>query len=318
MPKADGIQANLVCNGMSLNEYPTASSAPNTVFCESTPGQAFEVVYTGPRTPSDCIVKLLCDGVRVKGTAFRRHENLSQTIRGIYSPTDDTKLMPFKFTNIELCEEDDSHPEQIVKNLGTVSLEFFHCILGRSKKGGKDPVQSLASNSKFSERNKKASMIPHTISLGESITVPKRSVKSSTHKQMDEKPYLRFVWQYRSRGMLITAGVIPRPISPLPDVGPPNPSVTLEDSESSLVQVPEPRVKERKPSICVNRGGDIITGPSTRQDTKPNIKPKTSSGKSVVIDLCDDDNQPIWQFSSASRYQTCEDRVGDSSSHSTW
>lgn len=310
MPNANGIQANLVCNGVPLTEYPSASSAPNTVFCESRPGQTFEVAYTGPRTSSDCVVRLFCDGVRVNGSAFHRHDRLTKTIRGIYSPNDDTKIMPFKFTNIELCEEDDSHPEQIVKNLGTVSLEFFHCILGPSKKRGKETVRSLASNTKFSERNKKASMIPHTISLGESIPVPKRSLTGYSHKQMDSEPYLRFVWHYRSRGMLMTAGVIPRSISPLSDIQVLTSSGTLEDSEARSGQVPEPRIKERKPIIDLD--GDVDNGPTVRREMKPEVKPKTDDSKPVVIDLCDDDDdQPIVICSSLENPITLDDDDDD-------
>ncbi|EGG08453.1 uncharacterized protein MELLADRAFT_104850 [Melampsora larici-populina 98AG31] len=230
MPHADGIQANIISNGTPLAEYPSPTTAPNTVFCESTP------------------------------------------------------------------EEDDSHPEQIVKNLGTVSLEFFHCRLGPQKPSGKSFVPSVASTSKFSERNKKASMIPHTIGLGESTIASKaRSSTSYANCQIESTPYLRFVWQYRSRSMLITAGLIPRPPSPLPDL------------RLSMPPRPRPQNHESRPvqgqasSLGTNGNDQVSCGPSTKTtqgEIKPDVKPKTIVSKSVVIDLCDDDDRPMVSFSS--------------------
>ncbi|EGF97558.1 uncharacterized protein MELLADRAFT_118672 [Melampsora larici-populina 98AG31] len=156
MPQANGVQANLICNGIPLTEYPGLSSDPNTVLCESTPGQTFEVEFLGPEAPSDCVVKLYCDGVCMDSYVYPRNQLMKATFRGIYLPNDDATLLPFKFANVELCEEDDSHPEQIVKNLGTVSLEAFRCTLGPRKPNSDSVIPAVASNSKFSERNKKA------------------------------------------------------------------------------------------------------------------------------------------------------------------
>ncbi|EGG08464.1 uncharacterized protein MELLADRAFT_61749 [Melampsora larici-populina 98AG31] len=260
MPHVDGIQANLISSGIPLMEYPNVSSAPNNVFCESQPGQTFEVEFSGPERPSDCVVHLYCDGVFMSGYAFPRRRRIKSTFRGVYLPGDDAALLPFKFANVELCEEDDSHPEQIVKNLGTVAIEFFHCTLGPPKPSGRSTIPSVASNNKFSERNKKASMIPHTIGLGESLPAPtKRSSISHDPSQIDPTPYVRFVWQYRSRSMLITSGLIPRPTSQLLDIRISTPPpLTHQDDEEA------------------------------HKETKPDIKPKASGTKPVVIDLCDD------------------------------
>lgn len=263
MPQANGIHASLVCDGTPLTEYPNPSLGPNTVFCQSTPGQNFKVEFSGPEAPSDCIAHLYCDGVYMDGYAFPRDRQIKSTFHGIYLPNDDTKLLPFEFANVELCEEDDSHPEQIVKNLGTVSIELFHCILGASKPANPSIIPSVASNNKFSERNKKASMIPHTIGLGGSIPAStKRTSTARSTRKIDPTPYLRFVWQYRSRNMLITAGVIPRPASPLPNI---------------RISTPPP-VTHQDDDLHVEACKDI----------KPDIKPKSSGSKPVVIDLCDD------------------------------
>ncbi|EGG07395.1 uncharacterized protein MELLADRAFT_62720 [Melampsora larici-populina 98AG31] len=294
MPQANGIQVNLICNGTPLTEYPKPSSTPNIVFCESTPGQTFQVQLLGPKATSDCLIKLYCDGVYIKSCSYPRRECLSKTFQGIYAPNDPTKLMPFKFSNIELSEEDQNHSEQIVKNLGTVSLEFFHCKFGlisktnKTKKNSIKSIPSLASANKFSERNKKASMIPHTISLGDPITVDRSgSSTSRPRKQIDSTPYLRFVWHYRSRNLLTTAGLIPQPATPLPDIQRPRPtSVAHRNDETRAVQGQKARVKEAK-------------------ETKPDIKPKasgsklkTSGSQSVVIDLCDGDDETTSFFSS--------------------
>lgn len=292
MPQVNGIQVNLICNGIPLTEYPKPSSTPNVVYCESTPGQTFQVQLLGPKARSDCLIKLYCDGVYMKSCSYPRRECLSKTFQGVYAPDDPTKLMPFKFSNIELCEEDDSHSEQIVKNLGTISLEFFHCKFGSlkiktTKTKPHKPIPSLASTHKFSERNKKASMIPHTISLGDPITVHQsESSRSRSRKQVDTSPYLRFVWHYRSRNLMTTAGLIPRPANPLPDVHRPRIStVACLTDKSRPVQGQKALVKEAK-------------------EPKADIKPKASGselkrsdGEPIVIDLCDE-NKPISFFSS--------------------
>lgn len=163
MPQANDLQAQLICNGTPLAEYPVPSAAPNTVFCESTPGQTFEVKLSGSVAHFDRALYLYCDGVLMDGCAIHRYYPLEKTFHGIYLQNDFTKLMPFKFSKIELCEEDDSHPEEIVKNLGTVSLEIVRCTFGQTQPCYQAFVPSVASNDKFSERNKKASMIPHTV-----------------------------------------------------------------------------------------------------------------------------------------------------------
>ncbi|KAH9818636.1 hypothetical protein DFH28DRAFT_1080561 [Melampsora americana] len=281
MPQVNGIQANLICNGIPLTEYPKPSSTPNIVFCESIPDQTFQVRLSGPKAPSDCFIRLYCDGVHMKSCSYPRRECLSITFQGIRVTDDDTKMMPFKFSTIELCEEDDSHSEQIIKNLGTVSLEFFHCKFGPLEKIKKTKsMPSLASTAKFSERHKKASMIPHTISLGQAITTNKsQSSTSRPRQQMDLSPYLRFVWHYRSRDLLTIAGLIPRPANPLPEIQLPIlPPLTCHNNEPGPAQGSTPRVK-------------------AAQETKPDIKPKTSGSKPktsgsqpVVIDLCDEVN----------------------------
>ncbi|KAH9810026.1 hypothetical protein DFH28DRAFT_1111254 [Melampsora americana] len=277
MPQANGIQANLISDGIPLTEYPSTST-PSTVFCESKPGQTFVVKFSGPQAPSDCVVHLYCDGVYMDGFAIPRHSPIRSTFLGIYLPNDDTKLMPFKFANVELCEEDDSHTEQIVKNLGTVSMEVINCTLGPSIPSTTSKIPSVASKNKFSERNKKASMIPHTIGLGASLPAStKRPPTSRSLLHIDPTPYVRFVWQYRSRGMLITSGLIPRPASPLPDIQLSRPPVITHENDEPRPELgQEPRVdvpKDTKPDIKPKLGG---------------IKPKISGIKPVVIDLCDD------------------------------
>lgn len=284
MPQANGLRANLICNGIPLAEYPVPSAPPNTVFCESTPGQTFEVNFSGPMAPFDHVIYLYCDGVLMDSCAISRYTPLSKTFHGIYLQNDFTKLMPFKFSKIELCEEDDSHPEQIVKNLGTISLELYRCTFGHLLTSHQTYIPLVASKDKFSERNKKASMIPHTVGLGESTTAPiPRSTTVAHLLQRDPIPYQRFIWQYRSRNMLITAGIIPRPVIPLPDIRPSTSSSSPRQNNNSLA-----------PSYHETAG--MTPGPSsnkTHREPKPDIKPKTSAGKSVVIDLCDDDDRPI-------------------------
>ncbi|EGF97114.1 uncharacterized protein MELLADRAFT_114582, partial [Melampsora larici-populina 98AG31] len=158
MPQANDLQANLICNGTPLAEYPVPSAAPNTVFCESTPGQTFHVKLSGSRALFDRVVYLYCDGVLMDSYAIHRHQLPAITFHGIYLQNDFTKIMPFKFSKIELCEEDNSHPEEIIKNLGTVSLELVHCTLGHTLPCYQSFIPSVASKDKFSERNKKASI----------------------------------------------------------------------------------------------------------------------------------------------------------------
>ncbi|EGG11721.1 uncharacterized protein MELLADRAFT_90883 [Melampsora larici-populina 98AG31] len=275
MPQSNDVQANLICNGIPLTEYTNPANWPFTVFCESTPDQTFQVKLSGPKSHYDCIVRLYCDGVLISSFVYPRHVcSFESTFHGIYLPGDDTKLMPFKFSKIELSEEDDSHPEQIAKNLGTVSVEFFRCTLGPQRPSNNGFVPSLASTSKLSERNKQASMIPHIIGLGQSTSAPiNRSSIAYSTREVHSTPYLRFVWKYRSRSMLISAGFIPPTVSPLP-----LPDIQLQSP---------PRLTSQ-------------SGPSsdlTRQETKPEVKPKTSASKSLVIDLCDD-KQPTKSFSS--------------------
>lgn len=292
MPEAEGIQANLICNGSAVTEYPTSSASPCTVWCESTPGHTFEVQVNGPKATTDCSVQLYCDGVHMKSYAILRRTSLTTTFHGIYLPDDYTKLLPFKFADLGLCEEDDSHPEQIVKNLGTVSLKLFHCKYSEMKLNYKSSIPSVASNNKFSERNKKASMIPHTISLGESITAPKpQSSTYYTVLEIDDQPFLQFVWQYRSRSMLITAGVIPRPPSPTPDIRAPTPpSPAHQNDEPRALQAQESRVTEHGTSLDVGGSSHMTPGPSakTQLDSKPDMKPRISGIETVVIDLCDE------------------------------
>lgn len=61
-----------------------------------------------------------------------------------------------------LTEEEDGHGETIVKSLGTVALELTRCVFGQRVLRNYVPP-TLASKEKFCERNKKASMIPHTV-----------------------------------------------------------------------------------------------------------------------------------------------------------
>ncbi|KAH9810028.1 hypothetical protein DFH28DRAFT_903636 [Melampsora americana] len=286
MPEANGIRASLICDGSPLTEYPHPSSAPYTVFCESTTDKTFQVQLSGPETTSDLIIELWCDGVNMKSYAFPQNLSLELTFHGLYLPNDGTKLLPFKFSNIELCEEEDSHPDQIVKNLGTVSVQLFRCKFGSLRPKSVTSLPTVASTNKFSERNKKTSMIPHTISLGESTTAPRpRSTMTRETRQVDPKPYLQFVWHYRSRNMLISAGVIPPPVSPLLHFQRPTPTITHQKKQARPIQVPKPRVEEW---ISIDEG---VSGPSSNT-THPNIKsgvtPLASGGKPVVIDLCND------------------------------
>lgn len=165
MPEAKGIRASLICDGSPLNEYPCSSSAPCTVWCESSPGQTFVVELDGPIATSDYSIMLYCDGVFMKSYAIPRHTSLSSTFQGLYLPDDGTKLLPFTFANIELCEEvdQDSHSDQIVKNLGTVSVELFHCNFGNIRPNTNTSLPTVASTNKFSERKITTSKIPHII-----------------------------------------------------------------------------------------------------------------------------------------------------------
>ncbi|EGG08455.1 uncharacterized protein MELLADRAFT_61742 [Melampsora larici-populina 98AG31] len=282
MPQANGIEANLICDGSPLTEYPSGDFAPNTVFCQSTPGQTFEVKVSGPEACSDRTVRLYCDGVFMDGYVFLRGCRVDVTFHGIYLPNDGTRLMPFKFTNIELSEEDDSHSDRIFENLGTVSVELTHCIMGSSEQiPEKTPIPCVASSKKISERNKKASMIPHTISLGASIIAPEPDTTAySFYLQRDPTPHLRFVWQYRSRDLLIADGHIPRPANPIPDI-------LLLTTPPITRQRDEPRPadgqglgssKSREPALPPGRSSNV------HLNTLPGIQPNTSGTEPVMIE----------------------------------
>ncbi|EGG08463.1 uncharacterized protein MELLADRAFT_61748 [Melampsora larici-populina 98AG31] len=318
MPEANGIRASLICEGSPLTEYPYSSSAPCTAWCESSPGQTFVVELNGPIATSDYSIMLYCDGVFMKSYAIPCHTSLSSTFQGLYLPEDGTKLLPFTFANIELCEEVDSHPDQIVKNLGTVSVELFYCNFGNIRPNTNTSLPTVASTIKFSERDMRTSMIPHIIrsatpptdfdhqvtlfrhleladsnldrSLGESTTAPRlRSTVTWEVHQVDPIPCLRFVWQYRPRDFLITAGVIPRDVSDHP-----TPPVTHKNNEARSVQVSEPRVKER---CGINAGGDMVPGPSSntnQSEVKPEVKLQKSGSKPVVIDIRNDQETSVF------------------------
>ncbi|EGF98354.1 uncharacterized protein MELLADRAFT_69379 [Melampsora larici-populina 98AG31] len=277
MPWANGIQANIICNGKRLPEYRSPNSAPNTVFCKSIADQTFQVKFSGGMEPGDYIVDLYCDGVFMDGRAYPDSKQLRSTFYGIY--LDDTKLMPFKFSNSELSEEDDSHSEDILENLGTVSLEFYHCSLGKAKPDLQQDIPSLASLIKFCERYKEAIMLPHTISLDELTIAPKpQPSKSATIRQMNPEPFLRFVWIYMSRKMLIAADLLPRSASPLPSL-----------------------FKDRDYQIITEHSHD-----TTEQEIEPSDKPKTSGSKPVVINLCEDHQTTVF-FSSVEEPILIED-----------
>lgn len=104
MPTSQGLRASLVSNDVPITEYPTKDALTTTVYCESVPDQIFAVKLNGCHPEGfDFKVVLRLDGVIVDSWGCYRHRPVSLDIRGIYSANDRSKIMPFKFANINLC-----------------------------------------------------------------------------------------------------------------------------------------------------------------------------------------------------------------------
>ncbi|KAI8449836.1 hypothetical protein BY996DRAFT_7439018 [Phakopsora pachyrhizi] len=132
----------------------------------------------------------------------------------------------------ELCND-----ERVMQSLGTIRIDIHRCRLGKSTKtkprdssdrgrgrnrgsskghqradqrGSGEAKEIRTSNQmKFSEQSKKV-MLSHTAGLGDALPVEgvTRSKFKRDVEQKDEHPFLRFIFNYKSRSLLEAEGII--------------------------------------------------------------------------------------------------------------
>ncbi|KAH9467235.1 hypothetical protein Pst134EB_002258 [Puccinia striiformis f. sp. tritici] len=272
---------------------PTTGTIQEIVTIESQEASPFEIVldvksnaysllnppttgsesHSGKLTPDDYIFETYLDGVYVGSIEQRKYlpdiAYMSAVSSGDYST-----YRTFQFAPVQLVDPDERvenptdgvcEDQEVIRSLGTIQIDIRRCNLVAERPAHIDdrPEKQTSNQMKFSERSKKA-LLSNTAGLTQSFqqTLPPPLLEWNP-TDMDDHPFLQFIFKYKPRAMLEADGTIPREI--------PSTETLLRSGNSGHNNNDDDEI--------------IVVKMSTKQEKACcNIKPSTSS-QVIYVDI---------------------------------
>ncbi|KAF7376572.1 hypothetical protein MSAN_00073500 [Mycena sanguinolenta] len=245
--KANGFEAWIVINGVEAEQFkPETVDYPTgqTCWIASELDKGFSIHWRNTEVFCHTASRIWVDGIECAGEIIL-HPNREASISG--RRTSGSTVSPFKFSPVNLTDDDAFLDSSGHKDLGLIRVEIWTINQAGTKSYGK---VDAAVESKIHERTKKGSS--HQIKFAKEEVQPLRS--AAIVEYLENSPLVTFTFKYRSIDVLRAEGIAPskRKISPG--------SSTSEDKGPKRVkkEVGQPFESKVKP-------GEIID--LTRSDT---------------------------------------------------
>ncbi|KIJ54687.1 hypothetical protein M422DRAFT_63956 [Sphaerobolus stellatus SS14] len=244
-----------------------------------------------------CAVDVKIDGNSVGGKFCGLTNILPSSVDG-YLEDDGKSRKPFVFTTLDLTDEEVGNDSINLKDLGTLQIslqrtELLHYT--ESASSSSNFLKGLSPTVRVHEKTKKIGC--HRVLLGEARKLPLRGRFCET-RDIDNVPFLTFIFHYRSEDILRAQEIIPPPPAPPADPlalgAEANPiDIDVEGVNSDPEVDDEIRVLEEKLNTYNEQLKNLKKRKGKKNDSNASSKrPKIEDDdvkpfiKGEVIDLC--------------------------------
>ncbi|KAJ6498808.1 hypothetical protein C8R45DRAFT_980088 [Mycena sanguinolenta] len=211
--KANGFEAWIMINGVEAEQFkPETVDHPTgqTCWIASELDKGFSIHWRNTEVFSQTAGRIWVDGIECAGEIIL-HPNREASIYG--RRTSGSTVSPFKFSPVNLTDDDAFLDSSGHKDLGLIRMEIWTIT-----QSGTKPYSKVAApkESKIHERSKKGSS--HQIQFAEEEVQPLRP--AAIVEYLENSPLVTFTFKYRSIDVLRADGIAPskRKTSPGPSI----------------------------------------------------------------------------------------------------
>ncbi|KZT01225.1 uncharacterized protein LAESUDRAFT_731445 [Laetiporus sulphureus 93-53] len=199
--------ATIYCDGEPAEEYKFCIESDDTASCyiASEAGKKFEVHWKNELeglASADCYMDGRCVGCATTKPGKKG--------RRLGCRTGAESRQPFQFAALQLTDNEDlANPDDLsVGAIGIIELRVHRVRYSRKSKREGYRAKDAPACGLVHERSKKAGA--HCVSFGERIKCPPiRAIPVIRYLDKKNKPYVRFIFRYKSREMLQAEEIIP-------------------------------------------------------------------------------------------------------------